>query len=62
MHYDEKVAPRSDAGITNSSTTTATGAATDAKVRAAGLLRDLSRAQREKNMALKYCPTFDRSE
>jgi hypothetical protein len=59
MHYDEKVASPSDAGITSTSTATATGAATDAKVRAAGLLRDLSRAQREKNMALKYCPSFD---
>jgi hypothetical protein len=60
MHHGV-TAPRSDPSsrIMNTSTTAARVSAVDAAVRAAGLLRDLSPTQREKNIALKYCPTFE---
>jgi hypothetical protein len=61
MHHGV-TAPRSDPSSrrANSSTTaTAKDSAVDAAVRAAGLLRDLSPTQRETNIALKHCPTFD---
>jgi hypothetical protein len=60
MHHGV-TAPRSDPSsrTMNTSTSAAKVSAVDAAVRAAGLLRDLSPTQRETNIALKYCPTFD---
>jgi hypothetical protein len=56
MHHGVTVAAAAPTTTTSPKTAVS---AVDAAVRGAGLLRDLSPTQREKNIALKYCPTFD---